>query len=105
MQNGRHASTNGHNNAHPHPLATSPAAPMTKSVKLVLKPKNAASKQRSIHQDDHLLPSDTPAIVPLELLEKELPPKTAFTDQVPLADIIDRLVQDAYSKLVELSDT
>jgi len=90
MHNGKHASPNGH----PQPVsATSPSAPM-KSVKLVLRQKSAPK-----------VPQDGPPGTPLEVLERELPPRTAFVDQIPLADIVDRLVQDAYSKLVELSDT
>jgi hypothetical protein len=65
-----------------------------KSVKLVLRQKTAPKA-----------PQDGPPGTPLEVLERELPPRTAFVDQIPLADIVDRLVQDAYSKLVELSDT
>lgn len=66
-----------------------------KSVKLVLRQKNTSSKP---HQDG-------PPGTPLDVLERELPPRNAFLDQIPLADVVDRLVQDAYSKLVELSET
>lgn len=65
-----------------------------KSVKLVLRQKNTPKP-----------PQDGPPGTPLDVLERELPPRAAFVDQIPLADVVDRLVQDAYSKLVELSDT
>jgi mediator of RNA polymerase II transcription subunit 14 len=100
MQNGKHAAPNGHPT---HPAATSPTAhSTTKSVKLVLRPK-AISKPSLPHSNEPAAPARPPT--PIEVLEKELPPKSAFEDQIPLADIVDRLVQDAYSKLVELSDT
>lgn len=90
MHNGKQPPSNGH----PQPVsAASPSAPM-KSVKLVLRQKSAPK-----------VPQDGPPGTPLEVLERELPPRAAFVDQIPLADIVDRLVQDAYSKLVELSDT
>ena len=90
MHNGKHAPSNGH----PQPAsAASPPAPM-KSIKLVLRQKTAPK-----------VPQDGPPGTPLEVLERELPPRAAFVDQIPLADIVERLVQDAYSKLVELSDT
>ncbi|KAF8305241.1 MED14-domain-containing protein [Clavulina sp. PMI_390] len=95
MNNGKHASppTNGHL---PSVSTAAATAPATKAVKLVLKTKGSSTKP-----SQGIPPPD----IPLNELERELPPRDAFTDQVPLADIIDRLVQDSYSRLVELSDT
>lgn len=73
--------------------ATSPGASHTKSVKLVLRSKAATKAQ-----------TDLPPGTPLDVLSQELPSRD-FEDQVPLDVIIDRLVQDAYARLVELSDT
>ena len=97
---GNHAATNGHQT---HPSATSPTAPAgTKSVKLVLRPK--ATPKTSLNEQNAPITPAQPS-TPLDALLRELPPKDAFEDQIPLADVIDRLVQDSYSKLVELSET
>ena len=73
--------------------ATSPGASHTKSVKLVLRTRTTTKAQ-----------TDLPPGTPIEVLSQELPSRD-FEDQVPLDAIIDRLVQDAYARLVELSDT
>lgn len=76
-------------NGHPSTAPGTPTNAPTKSVKLVIRPKAQAP-----------LPPGTP----LDVLSQELPPAN-FNDQIPLSIIIDRVVQDAYARLVELSDT
>ena len=73
-----------------------------RSVKLVIRSKvPGATPKYSTGSGSTSVP---PVGTPLEVLEQELPPRV-FADQVPLESIIDRMVQDAYARLVELSDT
>ena len=102
MQNGKHALPNGHPT-----LSTSPTSPTnpatTKSVKLLLR--NKAALRNVSRPDGYGTLAPPQQSIPVEELERELPPKNAFQDQIPLAEVVDLIVQDAYSKLVELSDT
>ncbi|KAF8343097.1 mediator complex subunit MED14-domain-containing protein [Cantharellus anzutake] len=75
-----------------------------KSVKLVIRPKAPGTTVKASTGGAGGPSSAQPVGTPLEVLEQELPPR-AFADQIPLGSIIDRLVQDAYARLIELSDT
>lgn len=109
MQNGKYGNSvqNGYiNHSTPATSPTTPTATTTqKSLKLKIKgPGARPANQPTETTSSSSMPPRTPAI-PIQELERELPPKDAFEELVPVGEIVDRIVQEAYSKLVELTDT